>query len=476
MRIKVESKASEKTLCDILLVAAFEGKKKPFSDILKKESFEGKKDEILAVNTQGKYPARRICFVGLGKDRALNTDIIRVAAAAGAKKALELHAKDIAVSFELSDIPTYDVTQAVTEGLILGAYKFCGYHKKKEEKPKIESAVILVSSKSKLSDASKGSKWGEISALSENLARDLVNAPSNLVTPEYLANYAKGVAKDVGLKCEILDPKKEGMECIWGVAKGSKNPPKVVVLIYKGAPSKELVALIGKGITFDSGGISIKPSVKMWEMRGDMAGAASVIEAMRAIACLKIKKNIVAVIPLAENMPDGGALKPGDVIGSLDGTTVEIISTDAEGRLILADAITYAKNLGATKIFDCATLTGGCIIAIGDVASGLLGNNEELIDEIIEASEKTGQKMWNLPLFEEYKDYLKSDIADLKNCMDKGMASASTGATFLHRFVGDIPWVHLDIAGTAFLSKQRGVYSEGATGVPLRTILEWLRR
>ena len=475
MKIKVENRPAGKAICDVLLVGAFENGKGDFDDLLKHEHFEGKKDEALIINTQGKYPSRRICFLGLGKESDVNLDKIRNAVANGVRKAAEVKAGSVSVSIDVDGLASFDIAQASAEGLILGSYKFCGYHKKKEEKKNIHLATILVSNNLKLKDAIKGAKWGQTCSESENLARDLVNAPSNLVTPEYMANYAKKMAKSVGLKCEILDPKKEGMECLWAVAKGSKNPPKVIVLKHNASAKKELIALIGKGITFDSGGISIKPSSKMWEMRGDMAGAAAVIEAMRAIACLDIKKNIIAVIPLAENMPDGAALKPGDVVGSLDGTTVEIISTDAEGRMILADAITYAKDLGATKMFDCATLTGGCITALGDIASGLLGNNQELIDEILEASEKTGEKMWHLPLFEEYKDYLKSNVADLKNCMDRGMASASTGATFLHRFVGDTPWVHVDIAGTAFLSKNRGIYSEGATGVPLRTILEWLR-
>lgn len=477
MKIKVENFPSEKIICDVLFVGAYEDKKKPFESLLKDENFEAKKNDILAVNTQRKFPAKRICFLGLGKSSKAGADSIRNAVANGARLALGLKAKTVAVSIDLEDVSSEDISQAISEGLTLGSYKFGGYHKKESPKHHILNAIILVEEKSKLKAASSGAKWGQICADAENSARDLVNAPSNLVTPDYMAKYAQKMAKLVGLKCEILDPKKEGMECLWAVAKGSENPPKVVVLRHNGARGKgqELIAIIGKGITFDSGGISIKPAAKMWEMRGDMAGAAAVIEAMRAIATLNIQKNIVAVIPLAENMPDGRALKPGDVVGSLDGTTVEIISTDAEGRMILADAITYSKKLGADKIFDCATLTGGCVTALGDVASGLLGNNQDFIDEILEASERSGQKMWHLPLFPEYKEYLKSNIADLKNCMDRGMASASTGATFLHRFVGDTPWVHLDIAGTAFLSKTKGINSDGATGVPLRTILEWLR-
>ncbi|GAI46462.1 unnamed protein product, partial [marine sediment metagenome] len=265
--------------------------------------------------------------------------------------------------------------------------------------------------------------------------------------------HAKKMAKEVGIKCEVLDPKKEGMEAIWAIAKGSREPAKLIVL------GKGSIALIGKGITFDAGGISLKPSKKLWEMKIDMAGAAAVIEAMRAIALLKIKKDVMAVIPLCENMPGGAALKPGDVVSSLSGITTEIISTDAEGRMILADAITYAKQKGAKQIIDCATLTGGCITALGDVASGYFSNNEELIEGIRKASDRSGEKMWLLPLYKEYKDYVKSEIADQKNCTEGRGASPSTGATFLQKFVGDTPWAHIDIAGTAYLSKGRGYLS-----------------
>lgn len=477
MQINAESTKPQKAICDFLVVSEFLDKKSQFTDFFKAESFEPKKGSLLVVNTQGKIPAKRLCFVGFGESKDLTLDLIRNSMSKAAQKAISLKAKKLAVSLDHEGLQAADVAQAVAEGLILGSYKFLGYHKKQEKRFAPSSATILASTYN-LKEANTGAYIGSVLAEAENNTRDLVNSPSNIRTPQSLADHAKALAKHYKIKCEILDPHKEGFECMWAVAKGSKIPPKVIVMKYNGAAkkSKELIALIGKGITFDSGGISIKPAVKMWEMKGDMAGAAAVIEAMAVIAKLKIKKNIIAVVPLAENMPDGGALKPGDIVGSLDGTTVEIISTDAEGRMLLADAVTYAKQLGATKIFDCATLTGGCITALGDVASGLLGNNIEFIEEIEEASDKSGQKVWHLPIFEEYRDYLKSDVADIKNCMDKGMASASTGAVFIEKFVGNVPWVHLDIAGTAFLDKNQGPYCPWATGVPLRLIVEWLRK
>lgn len=475
MEIKAENIRAEKTQSDILFIFAFEDQKKPFLQFLKNETFKGEKSEQLTINTQEKLPSSRIIFLGLGKSKDLNLDVVRNASALGARKALKLKAKKIAVDISsLIGLNIADAAQAVAEGVILGSYKFKGYHKKHEDEQKITSLQILTLSHAK--EAAAGAKIGSIISKAENRARDLVNTPSNKATPEFMALYCVKLARQYGLKCTILNPQKEGMECIWGVAKGSKRLPKVVLLRHNGAAKSDLIGLIGKGITFDSGGISLKPSNKMWEMRHDMAGAAAVIEAMSAISELKLPQNIIAVVPLTENMPDGGALKPGDVIGSLDGTTVEIISTDAEGRLILADAVTYAKKLGAAKIFDCATLTGGCITALGDAASAIIGNNHDLIKEIEEASKKSGQKVWQMPLFEEYKEYLKSTVADIKNCMDRGMASPSTGAVFIERFVGETPWVHMDIAGTAALDRARPPYFEGPTGVPLRTIIEWLRK
>jgi leucyl aminopeptidase len=267
------------------------------------------------------------------------------------------------------------------------------------------------------------------------------------------------------------------MGALMSVAKGSDQPPHFVALEYKGAPgSKEKIALIGKGITFDSGGISLKPSKNMDEMKSDMAGAAAVLGTMSLLADLKPKKNVLGLIPLTENMPSGHATKPGDVVTSLSGYTVEVTNTDAEGRMILADAITYAKKHGATKIIDVATLTGGCITALGDAATGIMGNDQALLDEIIKTGNACGQRMWQLPLYDEYKKALKSKVADLKNTSGTGKASPSSGAAFLSKFVGDVPWAHLDIAGTAFLEKGRGYLPEGATGVPVRTLIEFLNR
>ena len=336
--------------------------------------------------------------------------------------------------------------------------------------------ILIDRNRDKIKAVSRGAKLGLIIAEAENHARDLVNEPSNRMTPTTFAKLAGRIAKINKLKFTSLDPKKAGMELLWSVARGSNEAPKLVALEYRGKPgAKDKIALIGKGITFDSGGISLKPSKRMDEMKSDMAGAAAVLGVMSLLADLRPKKNVIGIIPLTENMPSGHATKPGDVVGSLSGYTVEITNTDAEGRLILADAVTYAKGKGATRIIDVATLTGGAIVALGDAATAVIGNDEALIDKVIKAGNRCGQKMWELPLFDEYKEALKSEVADIKNTAGTGKAQPSTGAAFIAKFVGATPWVHLDIAGVAFLEKGRGYLPQGATGVPVRTLIEFLR-
>jgi len=504
MRVKVETASITEFKCDLLVVNEFEGVKTPggatgavdkalggiISKLSREGEIDGKLGKVTLIHTQGKIPAERVAVVGLGKREEFGLDEVRVAASCAISLAKEVKAKKVATIVHgagIGGLDAEEAAQATVEGSVLGGYEFEGYvsEKSKIQNPKfkIEELIIVERDEKTVKVMEKGARIGEITASAENRARDLVNAPANKITPTYLADYAKEVAKEAGLKCEILNPKEAKMEAMWAVAKGSKEEPKVVVLQTKDQKpkNKDLVALIGKGITFDAGGISLKPSKKLWEMKIDMAGAAAMLEVMRAMSLLRNQKletrnqRLIAVIPLCENMPDGGATRPGDVVGSLSGKTIEIISTDAEGRMILADAITYAKRMGATQIIDVATLTGGCVVALGDVASGIMGNDEKLINKILEASKKTGEKMWRLPLYKEYKEYLKSGIADIKNCTDNGKASPSVGGIFLQLFVEDTPWVHLDIAGTAFLDKGQGYLSEGATGVPVRSLIEFLR-
>jgi leucyl aminopeptidase len=302
----------------------------------------------------------------------------------------------------------------------------------------------------------------------------MVNESANYMTPNRMAEMAAELAKTHRLEVSVLEQEQMqelGMGGLLGVAQGSQQPPKFIILRYRGGDSAEAdVALLGKGITFDSGGLSIKPSEGMAEMKGDMAGGAAVMTAISAIAQLKPKINVVAIIPATENLLSGNALKPGDILTAMNGKTIEIISTDAEGRLILADALSYAKKLGVKFIVDVATLTGACRVALGDVYSGAFGNNQELMDKVIAAGAEAGELIWQMPMHEQYKEQIKSDVADIKNVGGK-WGGAITAAHFLAEFVGDTPWVHLDIAGTSLNEKEQGYLVKGATGVPVRTLV-----
>ncbi|HVN67021.1 MAG TPA: leucyl aminopeptidase [Candidatus Sulfotelmatobacter sp.] len=493
MKIRVECESLERYSCDLLVVNVFEGVKKPhgatavvdkaldgaITALLKDGEIDGKAGRVTLLHCPGKLKAGKVAVVGLGKEKKLDLEAIRAAAAAAIKKAKEVKAKKVATIVHgcgCEGLEAVEAAKAVVEGSVLGVYKFSGYAKEKEEADFAVGELVLIDhDRAKIRAISQGAKLGLIIAEAENHARDLVNEPSNKMTPTVFANLAKRIARINRLKFISLEPKKAGMELLWTVAKGSDEPPRLVALEYKGNPrSKEKIALIGKGITFDSGGISLKPAKKMDEMKSDMAGAAAVLGVMSLLSDLKPKQNVLGVIPLTENMPSGHAAKPGDIVGSLSGYTVEITNTDAEGRLILADAITFAKKSKATRIIDIATLTGGAIVALGDAATAVMGNDQELIDQIIAAGNDCGQKMWQLPLYDEYKEALKSDIADLKNTSGTGKAQPSSGGAFLAKFVGDTPWAHLDIAGTAYLEKSRGYLPEGATGVPVRTLIELL--
>jgi leucyl aminopeptidase len=364
--------------------------------------------------------------------------------------------------------------QAIAEGAYLGLYEF--NHYKSVKQPSQLSIVQIIAGPNDEPDALEAVvKKSLIIADSVCLARDMVNHPSLYMTPERMAKQAEEIADNFGVDLEILHSsqiREQGLEALWSVAKGSDEPPVLIVINYRGNPqSAEILGLIGKGITFDSGGISLKPSEGMGEMKDDMGGAATVLAAMKAIAQLKPKSNILAVIPCAENMPSGRALKPGDVIGSLGGKTIEIISTDAEGRLVLADAISYARKRGATKLIDLATLTGACVVALGKVTSAIVANNEEWSQTVLEAAEATGEKMWPLPVFDEYKEQIKSDIADLKNSGGRP-AGAITAGLFLAEFANTTPWVHIDIAGTVTSEKEIGYNPKGATGVGVRTLIQ----
>ncbi|MCX5750598.1 MAG: leucyl aminopeptidase [Candidatus Saganbacteria bacterium] len=497
MKVRVETSSIVTYQCDLIAVNLFEGVKVPtgatkavdkalggyISKLIKNGEITGKKEEATLIDTQGKIPAKRVVVVGLGKKEELDLEGIRRVSASIIKTAKHVKAKKVASVVHgagSGGVSPVEGAQALVEGALLAEYHFEGYAKVKEGDRffRVEQFVILEIAPEKARQLKPGVEKGSIVSEAVNNARELVNAPANLVTPNYIARYSVAKAKEVGIHCKVLDApqiKEKGMLSFYSVAKGSDEKEKMVILRWNGdKKSKEWLGLIGKGVTFDSGGISIKPSNKMWEMKTDMAGAAACLEAMIAIAKLKVKSNVLAVLPFAENMPDGRAQKPGDVIGSLSGKTIEIISTDAEGRMVLADAVTYAKQLGATKLVDVATLTGACTVALGDVASGIMGNDDYMIEAFKRAGEKTGERVWQLPLYEEYKEYSKSDVADIKNCTEMGKASASIGGLFVQLFVENTPWIHIDIAGTAYLDRERGYYLRGATGIPVRSLIEFI--
>jgi leucyl aminopeptidase len=490
MKISIESASLTEVKCDLLVVNLFSEVKKPGGataaadkklkgsvlELIRSGELTGKLGEVNLIHTQGRLPARQLLVVGLGKSAEFDLDKVRVAAAAAIAEARRIKARRVATIVHgagVGGMELPDAARALVEGTLIGAYKYAGFASKKDDSFfAVQELIVVEVDKSRIDKIRAGVRMGEIIAASVNNSRDLVNAPANRVTPGYLAAWAKKVP---GVSTKVLglsEAKRLGMDAYYSVSKGSKEPAKFIVMKYgKGKPE---IALVGKGITFDSGGISLKSANKLWQMKTDMAGAAAVLETMRAISRLKVRKNVVAILPCAENMPDGEAQKPGDVIGSLSGKTIEIISTDAEGRMVLADGIAYARRLGVRKIVDVATLTGGCIYALGDAASGIMGNDQPMMDKLIAAGKRSGEKLWQLPLFEEYKEYSKSEVADIQNCTQQGQASPSIGGLFLDLFAEDTAWAHIDIAGTAYLEKARKYLSAGATGAMVRTLTTWL--
>ncbi len=446
------------------------------SALINRSEIKGKFDEVGIVHTFGKLPARIVAVVGLGKRQDFNVDKIRRATGQFCRALRKLNCHKIATTLHgasMASIGLEASAEAIAEGAILGLYSFSKY--KKPEYEDIDEILIVAKEGEEVPTIKSAIDKGKAVAQATNMARDMVNEPANYMTPSRMAEVAKEIATkyDLGLKIfDREDMEAMGMGALLGVAKGSNQPPKLIVLSYKGDEgSQKTMGFLGKGITFDSGGISIKASEGMEEMKDDMAGAAAVMTALGAIAQLKPKINVTAVIPTTENLPSGTALKPGDILKAMNGKTIEVISTDAEGRLILADALSYAAKQGVSPLIDLATLTGACRIALGTFYSGLFGNNQELIDKVRKAAERTGERMWQMPMPEEYKEQNKSDIADIKNAGNR-IGGAITAALFLAEFVDNVPWVHIDIAGTAFSSKESGYIAKGATGVGVRTLVE----
>ncbi|MBI3988388.1 MAG: leucyl aminopeptidase [candidate division NC10 bacterium] len=490
MEIRVERRDILTYEGDALVVNLFEGVEKPggatgavdraldgaIQKAIANGELRGKLHEKLLLHTFGKLPTRLVLVIGLGKQEQFTLDRGRSVSAEALKTLKKAGTKKVGTIVHGAGIGGLDLkrsVQAIAEGVLLGLYAFTKY-KKEENHKEIQEVVILERETGRIKALEEGVGTGRILAQATNLARDLVNEPANVMTPIVMAERAREVADSLGLECQILGPEEIrglGMGAFWGVAQGSQQPPRLIVLRYKGGKEDgPHLGFVGKGITFDSGGISIKPSEGMEAMKGDMAGGAAVIAAIKAVAELGVPVNVTAIIPATENLPSGTAQRPGDVVRAMNGKTIEVINTDAEGRLILADALCYARSLGVSRIVDVATLTGACVVALGSIRTGAFGNDQGFIDQVVKAGEEAGEKIWPMPMDEEYNEQIKSDVADLKNVGGR-KGGAITAARFLANFVEDTPWVHLDIAGTSMAESDKGYTPKGATGVGVRTLV-----
>lgn len=487
MIVKIENKSILDVDSDVIIVNLFEGVKNPkgvtgvvdkafngiISDyVIKKENFEGKYGEVykLPIVENGK----KIYIAGLGKQeeftytkiRNLTAKIVRNMSGNAKKVVSILHGAGVA------GLCPERCAQMITEGAISGTYSFDKYKAVKKENV-IEEFIIAETDEEKFKAAEQGVKKGIVTAEAVNTARDLINESSQYLYPETLAEFA---VKNSGVKTTVYNKeeiKKMGMNAFLAVGQGSVHEPKLIHMEYKCENPKKKIAIVGKGITFDAGGLDLKPAASMLTMRDDMSGAAAVICTMKAISILKPDVEVHAIVAACENMPSGSAYKPGDVITAKTGRTIEIDNTDAEGRVTLADALAYAEETGVDEIIDIATLTGACMVALGTVASGIMGNNDEKVKEFIKVAEKAGERFWQMPMYEEYGDVLKSDIADTKNTGGR-MGGTSAAGIFLSKFIKNTPWIHLDIAGTAFLDKANAEGIKGATAIGVRSLIKYI--
>jgi leucyl aminopeptidase len=497
MKIQVKEGRISRVKDEIIMVGIFEGNDAiksaaravdnatagMITEIIKRGDFKGELYKTFLIHKTQKIGLRRVLLVGLGKEKDCTLDKVRGSASYGARFIRDLGLKNFIVPgtfAQLSKTSNTEVVKAIVEGICLGLYTFKEYKTKKEGSPDkvIDGFTILAENSRECPAFREAAHSAEIMSRAVYLVRDLVSRPANSATPTFLASTARTIAKKHRLGCRVLGVdqiKKLGMGCFLGVARGSREPAKFIILEHK--PRKtvqhDTIVLIGKAITFDSGGISLKPAQGMDRMKDDMSGGAAVIGIMQAVAEHAIPLHVVGLIPATENLPDGAALKPGDIITSLSGKTVEIITTDAEGRLILADALTYANRYQPAAIIDLATLTGACIIALGSDVAGIMETDDKLVEKIKRASDLTGEKVWHLPLWDEYGELLKSDIADIKNAGGRD-AGAITGGFFLKEFAGKTPWVHMDIAGPVWTEKDKPYIPKGATGFGVRLMVNLL--
>jgi leucyl aminopeptidase len=447
------------------------------SRLNKSGEMTGKSLETTLIHSPAGLKAARILLIGAGKREQFNAATLRKIAGVALRylKSRSVHNFVFAVR---ENHATETNAQAITEGMTTADFETDKYKTDKKKDKFIDTVAIGAYGDTEKVAAEKGIARGRIIGEAQNFTRDLVNEPSNKLTPQILAEKAQAMAKEAGLTIEVLDEKKIAdlkMGALLSVAQGSVEPPRMIVITYAPAnvkPGAPVVGLVGKAVTFDTGGISIKPADGMEKMKYDMAGGATMLGIMRALAALKPNVKVICVVPATENMPGGKAQKPGDIQTAMSGKTIEVLNTDAEGRLILADGVHYAKQLGATHLVDAATLTGAIVVTLANVNVGVFGSDQAWTDKLLASAKEAGEKMWQLPMDEEYREFIKGSFADIQNIGSGKGGGSITGAWFIREFAGDTPWIHLDIAGTAWNDDAKPWLAKGPTGVGLRTLVQ----
>jgi len=447
------------------------------ADLISAGDITGKTFEVAWLHKPDGLKAKRLLLIGGGKTKKFSASDLRKLAGAAVRALKPRTLRSLAFVLP-GEIPAEEAVKAVVEGAIVGNFDPDTYKSDRKDQ-NVESLTVVATNNDDRTKLQRALDEALILAESQNLTRELVNEPSNRMTPTILAERAEQMSKETGLKCEVYgaDKIKElKMGAFWGVAQGSDEPPALIVMRYEpaGAPEKPVLGLVGKGVTFDTGGISIKPADNMEKMKYDMAGGATMIGAMRAISLLKPKIKVIGIVCATENMPSGKAQKPGDIQTAMSGKTIEIINTDAEGRLVLADGLCYARQLGCTHLIDAATLTGAVVVALGYANAGIFSSDDAMYQRFAQALDKAGEKMWRLPLDDEYKDQIKSSIADIMNTGGR-WGGAITAAMFLKEFAEDTPWIHLDIAGTAWMEDNKPWIAKGPSGIAVRSLVEFAR-
>jgi len=444
--------------------------------LAKSGELTGKMLEFTLVHTPAGLKSARLLLVGAGKREQWNSAVLRKIAGAALRYLKARSVKNFTLLVREGHA-TEEAAQAIAEGALAANFETDKYKTDKKNDKNIETVLLAGFSDAERAAGDRGLSKGRIIADAQNFTRDLVNEPSNKLTPRILAQKAEAMAKEAGLAVEILDEKKIAdlkMGALLSVAQGGPEPPRVMVVTYTPAnpkPGAPVIGLVGKAVTFDTGGISIKPADGMEKMKYDMAGGATMLGVMRALAALKPSVKVICVVPSTENMPGGTAQKPGDIQTAMSGKTIEVLNTDAEGRLILADGVHYAKQLGATHLVDAATLTGAIVVALANVNVGVFGSDQAFTDKLLTSAKAAGEKMWQLPMDDEYREFIKGSFADIQNISSGKGGGSITGAWFIREFAGDTPWIHLDIAGTAWNDDAKPWLAKGPTGVALRTLV-----